>query len=131
MHKFIGSVLVLLVAFAVATAEEFTGVVTKFEDGKITVNKGGGGGPTEKLVLTVDAKCKFMKAKRKDGGKGFEANGELEGGKEAFAKQVKDVADKKEKGIFGGVLTQIITTGEGAKATVTEIRVIAFAFPKK
>lgn len=129
MCKFIGSVLVSLLLFAVATAEEFTGVVTKFEDGKITIRKGGGGGPPDIVVLTVDAKCKFMKAKRNNDNKKFEADGELEGGKDAYARQVKDVADKIDKGIFGGVFTQIITTGAGDKATVTELRVIGF--PKK
>ena len=130
MHKFIGAALVVLILFTAATADEFTGIVTKFEGGKITVNKHGGGGPPPPesiVVLTVDAKCKFMKSKYNKEKKTFEADGELEGGKALFAKLVKDVADKKVKG-FGGVIARIITTGEGSKATVTEIRV---TFPKQ
>ena len=139
MYRFVSAALVVLVAFAVATAEEITGVVTKFEDGKITFKKfkkGEKGG--EPTTLTVAANCKFLKAKFNKEEMKFEADGDLDGGKEAFVKRVKESAAKKpddgakgKKGFgFGGVFSQIITEGEGDNAKVTEIRVMP-AFGKK
>lgn len=143
MHKFAGAVIVVLAVFTLAAAEEFAASVSKFEDGKITFKKfkKGDKGGGEAATLSVAANCKFMKGKFNKEEMKFEADGELEGGKEAFAKRVKEAAakkpddtgDKKKKfGGFGGVFTQIITEGEGDSAKVTEIRVMpAFGFKKK
>ena len=140
MHKFVGATIVILAAFALASAEEFVGSVSKFEDGKITFKKfkKGEKGAGEAATLSVAANCKFLKAKFNKEEMKIEADGDLEGGKEAFAKQVKEAAAKKpdenkekKKGFgFGGVFTQIITEGEGDNAKVTEIRVMP-AFGKK
>ena len=139
MHRFVCATLVILITVVFATAEEFSGVVSKFEDGKITFKKfkkGEKGG--EATTLAVAANVKFMKAKFNKEEMKIEADGELEGGKEAFAKRVKEAAEKKpdenkdkKKGFnFGGVFTQIVTEGEGDNAKVTEIRVLP-AFGKK
>ena len=135
MRKFAWAACVILVAFAVASAEEFTASVSKFEDGKITFTKFGkkGGGKAEPITLPVAADCKYMKAKFNEEKK-LETDGALEGGKEAFEKRVKEAAAKKKEagddakkkkgfGGFGGVIAQIVTEGEGDKAKVTEIRV--------
>ena len=94
------------------------------------------------MTLAVAADCKFMKAKFNKEEMKVETDGELEGGKEAFAKRVKESAakkpdenkdtDKKGKKFFGfgGVFAQIVTDGEGGNAKVTEIRVFP-AFGKK
>jgi hypothetical protein len=135
MYKFVGSALAVLVVFTIAAAEEFTGIITKYEDGKITFKKfAKKGDKGEEATRPVAAGCKFLKAKFNKDDKKFEADGDLEGGKEAFAKQVKDAAakkpdDDKKKGFGGGVFAQIITDGDGDKAKVTEIRV--FMFKKK
>jgi hypothetical protein len=138
MHKFVGATIGLLAGFAFATAEEFAGVVSKFEDGKITFKKfkkGEKGG--EAMTLPVAANAKFMKAKFNKEEMNIEPDGELEGGKDAFAKRVKEAAAKKpdenpekKKFAFGGVFTQIVTEGEGDNAKVTEIRVFP-GFGKK
>ncbi|MCI0379584.1 MAG: hypothetical protein L0215_18400 [Gemmataceae bacterium] len=137
MRKFAWAACVILVAFAVASAEEFTASVSKFEDGKITFTKfgkKGGGGKAEAITLPVAADCKFMKAKFNEEKK-LETDGALEGGKAAFEKRVKEAAAKKKDagddakkgkkgfGFGGGVFVQIVTEGEGDKAKVTEIRV--------
>jgi len=137
MHKFAGAVVVVLALFTLAAAEEFGAVVSKFEDGKITFKKfkkGEKGG--ESTTLPVADNCKFMKAKFNPEEKKFEPDGDLEGGKEAFAKRVKEAAAKKpddggeKKKKFGGVFIQIVTEGEGDNAKVTEIRVVP-PFKKK
>ncbi|MCI0641991.1 MAG: hypothetical protein L0Y72_04120 [Gemmataceae bacterium] len=137
MRKFAWAACVILVVFAVASAEEFTASVSKFEDGKITFTKfgkKGGGGKAEAITLPVAADCKYMKAKFNQEEKKFETDGALEGGKAAFDKRVKEAAAKKKDagddakkgkkgfGGFGGVIAQIVTEGEGDKAKVTEIR---------
>ncbi len=140
MRKFAGALVLVFAVFAVAAAEEFVGVVTKFDDGKITLKKfkkGEKGG--DATTLAVAANCKYMKAKFNKEEMKIEADGVLEGGKEAFAKRVKESAakkaddnsDKKKKFAgFGGVFAQIVTEGEGDSAKVVEIRVLP-AFGKK
>src|SRR5262249_3012111 len=128
MFRFVASGVVLLLAVTFVMSEEFTGIITKFEDGKDTFKKGGFGKkkdpdaePEEKTLPTA-ANVKYMKAKFNLEDKKLEADGELEGGKDAFAKQVKDAAEKKGDkgkgkgkgfGFGGGVFAQIITEGEG------------------
>jgi hypothetical protein len=150
---FVFSAVVVLVAFTMATADEFLGSVTKFEGGKITFKKGFGGfggkkgdkGKAEEITLTVAANAKFNKGKFGEEKGKIDADGALEGGREAFAKLVKEAAEKKPDpdkkggkkggkgfgGFGGGVFAYIITEGEGEKATVTEIRVIQFGGKKK
>jgi hypothetical protein len=140
MKKFTGALILVFAMFTLAAAEEFGAVVTKFEDGKVTFKKFKKGEKAgEPTTLAVADKCKFMKAKFNKEEMKVETDGELEGGKDAFAKRVKeaaakkpdDNADKKKKfGGFGGVFTTIVTEGEGDSAKVTEIRVFP-AFGKK
>jgi hypothetical protein len=120
MHKFVAAATAVLLVVTVALSDEFVGVVTKFEGGKITVKKfKGKGEEPEVLTIQVSKKAKYMKAKFNKEDKKFEVDGELEGGKEAFEKRLKE----SEKGKFKGVFAQIVTKGEGDKARVTEIRV--------
>lgn len=139
MHKFVCATFVFLTVLAIASAEEFVGVVSKFEDGKITFKKfkKGEKGGGEATTLSVADNCKFMKAKFNKEEMKIETDGELAGGKETFAKRVKEAAAKKpdenkekKKGFGGGVFSQIVTEGEGDSARVTEIRVMP-AFGKK
>jgi hypothetical protein len=133
MHRFVAAATAVLLVVTVALSDEFVGRITKFEDGKITFTKVKFGDPDakpEEQTMRVAKKAKFMKAKFNKEDKKFEADGELEGGKEAFAKRVEEA--KTKKGKFGpGLIAQIITTGEGEKARVTEIRIFAFKFKKK
>jgi hypothetical protein len=93
MFRFVASAVVVLFAVTVVMAEEFVGVITKFEDGKVTFKKGfgkkGGDQKPEEKTLPVAANVKYMKAKFNIEDKKFEVDGELPGGKDAFAKQVE------------------------------------------
>jgi hypothetical protein len=145
MRKFIASAAVVLFAFTLAVADETNALITKFEDGKITVTKKGKGkdAKAEEFTLMVAADAKFRKAKfsfDKETMKAkFEDDGEYEGGKEAFAKAVKEAKEKADKakddpdkkkkgGLFGGgVFATIVTDGEFKNdAKVTEIRALVF-----
>ena len=135
MRKFVAASLVVLVALAVAAAEEFTGFVTKFEGGKITVKKfKGKDAPPEEVTLNVAPNVKVMKGAFNKDTKKIDADGDYEGGKDALAKRVKEAADKAKEaakdetkkgfGLFGStVFAGIVTEGEGDAAKVTEIRV--------
>ncbi len=164
MRNLIAITTVMLATVAVTSADEITGVVTKFEDGKITfidfkaiMAKKAEGGKAEETTVKVAPNVKVLKGKvNMDGGFTIEADGDFEGGKEAFAKAVKDAAGKKmegdnkkaddkkaedkkgggKKGGFGGMFggglpAQIITEGEGDNAKVTEIRVFQLNLKKK
>jgi hypothetical protein len=139
MHRFVAAATAVLLVVTVALSDEFVGSITKFEDGKITVTKFKKGEKSEPETIRVSKKAKFMKAKFNFEEKKVEVDGELEGGKEAFAKRVEEAAKAKGKGKgkgkgfgFPGVFAQIVTTGEGDKARVTEIRVFpAFKGKKK
>ena len=142
MRKFVGSAVAVLALVAFASAEEFTGIITKFEDGKITVKKFNK--EDKKLedatTLKVSDKVKIQKGKfSTDGGFKIEADGDYEGGKDALVKAIKEAADKakdagdkgkKGFGFGGGVFAQVTTEGSGDNAKVTEIRVMP-AFGKK
>ena len=127
MHRFVAAATAVLLVVTVALSDEFVGVITKFEDGKITFKKFKKGEQPEEVTMQVAKKAKFMKGKFNKDDMKFEADGELEGGKEAFVKRLEEAS--KKKGKFGaGLFAQIITKGEGDKARVTEIRV--FTPPK-
>src|SRR5438874_1744320 len=135
MFRFVASAFVVLLVVTVVTSEEFVARITKFEDGKITFTKATFKKTDEKpeeQTMRVAKKAKFMKAKFNLEEKKLETDGELEGGREAFATRVKE-AVKTKKGKFGGaVFAQIVTEGEGDKARVTELRVLpAFKGKKK
>ena len=139
MRKFVGSAVVVLALVAYASAEEFMGIITKYEDGKLTVKKFNKDDKKfeDATTLKVADKVKIQKGKvNTDGGFKIEADGDYEGGKDALVKAIKEAADKakdagdKFKGFGGGVFAQVITEGEGANATVKEIRVLP-GFGKK
>ncbi len=126
MRKFVAASLVLVIAIAVADADEFVGFVTKFEDGKMTVKKSKGTEPPEEVILKVADNVKIVRGKVNKDTMKIEAGEAFEGGKDALAKQVKETAEKVKKYIeegkkgFGlGVFASIVTEGD----KVTEIRV--------
>jgi hypothetical protein len=134
MRKFVAASLVLVIAVAVAAADEFVGFVTKFEDGKITVKKSKGTEPPEEVTLKVADNVKIVRGKVNKDTKKIEAGEAFEGGKDALAKQVKETAERVKKYIeegkkgFGlGVFASIVTKGN----TVTEIRVTGGAKKKQ
>jgi len=125
MHKFIAASLVLVIAVAGAAADEFTGFITRFDDGKMTVKKSKGT-ETEEVTLKVADNVKIVRGKVNMNTKKIEASEAYEGGKEALAKQVKSTAEQVKKwteegkkGFGLGVFASIVTEGD----KVTEIRV--------
>jgi hypothetical protein len=127
MWKFVAASLVLVIANTVANssaaADEFSGFVTKFEDGKISVKKSKGAEPPEEVTLKVADNVKIVRGKVNMDTMKIEAGEAFEG---ALAKQVKETAERVKKYIeegkkgFGlGVFASIVTDGD----TVTEIRV--------
>jgi 3-deoxy-D-arabino-heptulosonate 7-phosphate (DAHP) synthase len=125
MHQFIAASLVLVIAVAVAAADELTGFITRFEDGKMTVKKTKGT-ETEDVILKVADNVKIVRSKMNMNTKKMEAGEAYEGGKDALAKQVKETAERVKKwteegkkGFGLGVFASIVTEGD----KVTEIRV--------
>jgi hypothetical protein len=125
MHRFVAAATAVLLMVTVALSDEFVGMITKFEDGKITFKKFKKGEEPVEGTMQVAKKAKFMKGKfnKSDDKFVIEADGELEGGKEAFAKRIEEAVKMKKGKFGGGLFAQIITKGEGDKARVTEIRV--------
>jgi hypothetical protein len=126
MRKFVAASLVLVIAVAVSTADEFVGFITKFEDGKMSVKKSKGTEPPEEVTLKVADNVKIVRGKVNNATMKIEAGEAYEGGKDALAKQVKETAERVKKYIeegkkgFGlGVFASIVTEGD----KVTEIRV--------
>ena len=126
MRKFVTASLVLLIAVAVLTADEFAGFITKFEDGKMVVKKSKGSEPPEEVTLKVADNVKIVRGKANINTMKIEAGEVIEGGKEALAKQVKETAvrvkkyvEEGKKGFGLGVFASIVTEGD----KVTEIRV--------
>ena len=126
MREFVAASLVLVMATAVAAADEFVGFITKFEDGKMSVKKSKGTEPPKEVTLKVADNVKVVRGKVNMNTKKIEAGEAFEGGKDALAKQVKETAERVKKYIeegkkgFGlGVFASIVTDGD----TVTEIRV--------
>ena len=126
MRKFVAASLVLVIAVAVAAADEFVGFVTKFEGGKMTVKKSKGTEPPEEVTLNVADNVKIVRGKVNMDTKKIEAGEAFEGGKDALAKQVKETAERVKKwteegkkGFGLGVFASIVTEAN----TVTEIRV--------
>ena len=125
MRKFVAASLVLVIAVAVAAADEFSGFITKFEDGKLIVKKSKGT-ETEEVTLKVADNVKIVRGKMNMNTKKLEAGEAFEGGKDALAKQVKSTAEQVKKwteegkkGFGLGVFASIVTEGD----KVTEIRV--------
>jgi hypothetical protein len=126
MQKFVAASLVLVIASAVAVADEFVGFVTKYENGKMTVKKSKGTEAPEEVTLKVSDKVRIVRGKfNTDTGK-IVAGEAFEGGKDALAKQVKETAERVKRYIeegkkgFGlGVFVSLVTEGD----KVTEIRV--------
>ncbi len=126
MRKFVAASLVLVIAVAVAAADEYVGFITKFEDGKMSVKRSKGTELPEEVTLKVADNVKIVRSKMNMNTKKIEAGEAFEGGKDALAKQVKETAERVKKYIeegkkgFGlGVFASIVTEGD----KVTEIRV--------
>lgn len=126
MRDFVAASFVLVIATAVAPADEFVGFVTKFEDGKMTVKTSKGTEPPEEVTLKFDDNVKVVRGKVNPDTMKIEAGEAFEGGKDALSKLVTETAERVKKWIeegkkgFGlGVFASIITEDD----TVTEIRV--------
>jgi hypothetical protein len=126
MRKFIAASLVLVIANAVASADEFAGFITTFEGGKMIVKKSKGTEPPEDVTLKFSDNVKIVRGKVNAATMKIEAGEAFEGGKDALAKQVKETAERVKKwteegkkGFGLGVFASIVTEGE----KVTEIRV--------
>ena len=133
MLKFIAASLVLVIAVASAAADEMTGFITRFEDGKMTVKKTKGT-ETEDITLKVADNVKIVRSKMNMNTKKLEAGEAFEGGKDALAKLVKETAERVKKwteegkkGFGLGVFASIVTEGD----KVTEIRVTGGGGKKK
>jgi len=134
MWKFVAASLVLVIANAVAAADEFVGFITKFEDGKMSVKKSKGTEPPEEVTLKVADNVKIVRGKVNMNTMKIEAGEAFEGGNDALANQVKETAEKVKKwteegkkGFGLGVFASIVTKGD----TVTEIRVTGGAKKKQ
>lgn len=126
MRKFVAASLVLVIANAGASADEFVGFITKFEDGKMSVKKSKGTEPPEEITLKVADNVKIVRGKMNMNTQKLEAGEAFEGGKDALAMQVKEASEKVKKwteegkkGFGLGVFASIVIEGD----TVTEIRV--------
>ena len=122
MRRFVCAVVVALATFSVVMADEFTGFITKVEDGKVTYNKfdfkekkkdDSKTLPAAKDVKVVNGK--FNKEDFK-----IEAGDKIDGGlkNEMFSK----IGDK---GLFAFIVT------DKDNKTITEIRVMQFGKKKK
>ena len=126
MRKFIAASLALLLSVAVASADEFVGFITTFEDNQMTVKKSKGTEAPEEVTLKFDDNVKIFRSKFNKDTQKIEAGEAFEGGKEALAKLVKETAEKVKKwteegkkGFGPGVFASIVTEGD----KVIEIRV--------
>lgn len=126
MWKFVAASLVLFIGSSVANADEFSGFITKFEEGKMTVMTSKDTEPLKEVTLKLADKVKIVRSKVNMETMKIEAGEAFEGGKEALAKYVKETAEKVKKwteegkkGFGVGVFASIVTDGD----TVTEIRV--------
>jgi hypothetical protein len=126
MGKFVAASLVLVLWVAVASADEFVGFITTFEDGQMTVKKSKGTEATEEVTLKFDDDVRIFRSKFNKDTQKIEAGEAFEGGKEALAKLVKETAERVKKwteegkkGFGPGVFASIVTEGD----KVTEIRV--------
>lgn len=124
---------IALTAFLVAATGEFRTTVTNFAGDKIGFRKfNTDTGVTRPTTLAVSSDCKFLKFKFNKETKQDEPDGELTGGKDAFAKLVKETLDaerkefqqtKVKKGL-GGVSCRLVTEGDDPPR-VTEIHVFS------
>ncbi len=121
LRRGLSAALVLFVIGGFLFAGTYTGLVTKMEDGKITVKLfKKGEEPTEK-TFKVSKSAKFRKGAKKD-----------EEGEEIKAEDFEKMVEKagKGKGKFKGVFSKIETEGEGSDEKVTKISAFA-PFKKK
>jgi hypothetical protein len=114
LRRSLSAALVMFVVGGFLVAGTHTGVVTKIEDGKVTVKMfKKGEDPTEKTFkISKDAKF-IRKAKDKDG---EDKELKLDDVKEMIAK-----AKEAKKGKGRGGFAKIETTGEGDDETITKI----------
>jgi hypothetical protein len=113
LRRGLSAALVLFVIGGFVLAGTYTGIITKHEDGKITMKVGKKGEePTEK-TFKVSKSVKIMKKKSKDD-EGEEVKAE------DFAKMVEKAASGKRKGVFAKVETK----GEGDAEEVVKITTV-------
>jgi hypothetical protein len=112
MRKFLCSVIVVVCAFSVATADEFFGTVKKIDDGKVTfAKKAKKGEKAEEMTLPLAKDAKLVKGMFDKETKTVKAGDALD--KDA----VKDIMDKAgEKGAGAFIVT------DADNKSITELR---------
>ena len=127
MKKSIVASLFLLVAVASGIADEFSGFITRFGDGKMTVKKSKGGEAPDEITLKVPDTVRIVRGKFNMGTMKIEASGDFEGGKDALVRQVQETnekikryIDEGKKGFGPGVFASFVTEGD----KVVEVRVV-------
>src|SRR5262245_17860121 len=78
MRKFVAAVVVLMVGYSLASADDFFGIIKKVDGNKLTVQKLKKGEKGEEVMLTAAENVKVVRAKGK--GKDTEAGEAIEGG---------------------------------------------------
>jgi hypothetical protein len=120
LRKCVGAVAILTVSLGVALADEFTAVITKVQDGKVTFTKFKKGEKGTETTLPTAANVKVVNGKFNKDTKKVEAGDALTGGLKN-----EQLATIGEKGVFG----YIVTDDDNKK--ITEIRVLQFKGKKK
>jgi len=131
MKTFVCAAVVAVAAFSVAVADEFTGMITKTSDGKITVQKGKG---------KFDKDTKKFTFEKEGDPKEYTVSKDVKivkGGK--FDKDTKKVTggDAVEGGLKNEMFTKLPEMGLNARITtddkgaVTEIRIMGKGGKKK
>jgi len=115
-RRYMGAMLVMFLVGGLALAGEYTGLITKYEDGKITVRTFGKKGKGKEMTLKVTKDAKMTKAgKEKDDEptkiSAKQLNEAIEKGFEIKGKEIK------------GVIGRVTTKGEGADEEVIAIQI--------
>jgi len=109
MYKIAAGVTMLVCSLGLATAEEFTAVITKVDGGKVTLTKYEKGQKGDDATLTAASEVKVTKSKgfgKKKGGEGDPIEGGLKS--DTFAK--------------GNKVTARVTTNDDGKITAIAVR---------
>lgn len=124
LRRFVCAAVVLVFGFGIAFADEFAGMITKVEGGKVTFTEFKGKEKGDAKTMPVSDKVKVVKGTFNKETKKMEAGAAIEGGlkNEMFSK------DKiGEKGVFATIVT------DKDNKEITEIRAFTFGggFKKK
>jgi hypothetical protein len=119
LRRFVCAAVILVLGVGVVMAEEFMGMITKVEGGKVTFTEFKGKEKGDAKTLPVAEKVKVVKGKFNKDTKKMEAGDAIEGGlkNEMFTKI-------GEKGVFASIVT------DKDNKQITEIRAFTFGGKK-